>query len=146
MQGWIAVVAAITVQCPFLRRWQGVLIGRLCLYRLAQDFIDAFHRLECARTGQALTLVIRLFCPLRDIATGASIGRMGAQRAAHHDLAPFSCSRRRFSASSLAPRIWRIGHLCRSRNTPVSSGIVRPISLSTGWSIFCVAMVARMRP
>lgn len=140
MQGWIAVVAAIAVQCPFLRRWQGVLIDRLCLYRLTQDFIDAFHRLECARAGQALTLVIRLLCPLRDIATGASIRRMSAQRAAHHDLAPFSCSRRRFSASSLALRLWRIGHFCRSCNTPVSCGIVRPISLSTGWSIFCCAM------
>lgn len=93
MQGMIAVVAAIAVQRPFLRWWQGVLIDRLRLYRLAQDFIDAFHRLECARTGQALTLVIRLFCPFRDIATGASIGRMGAQRAAHHDLAPFCCKR-----------------------------------------------------
>lgn len=48
----IAVVTAIAVQCPFLRRWQGVLIDRLRLYRLTQDFIDAFHRLECARTGQ----------------------------------------------------------------------------------------------
>lgn len=71
-------VAAIAVQRPFLRQWQGVLIDRFRLYRLAQDFIDAFHRLECARTRQALTLVIRFFCPLRDIATGASIGRMGA--------------------------------------------------------------------
>lgn len=93
MQGWIAVVATIAVQCPFLRRWQGVLIDRLCLYRLTQDFIDAFHRLECARAGQALTLVIGLFRPLRDIATGASIGRMGAQRTAHHDWAPFCCKR-----------------------------------------------------
>lgn len=93
MQGRIAVVAAIAVQCPFLRWWQGVLIDRLRLYRLAQDFIDAFRRLECARTGQALTLVIRLFRPLCDIATGAGIGRMGAQRAAHHDLAPFCCMR-----------------------------------------------------
>lgn len=132
MQGMIAVVAAIAVQRPFLRWWQGVLIDRLRLYRLAQDFIDAFHRLECARTGQALTLVIRLFCPLRDIATGASIGRMGAQRAPHHDWAPFSCSRRRFSASSLATCVRRIGLLCSSGNTPVSCGIVRPISLSTG--------------
>lgn len=93
MQGWIVVVAAIAVQCPFLRRRHGVLIDRLRLYRLAQDFIDAFHRLECARTGQALTLVIRLFRPLRDIATGAGIGRMSAQRAAHHDFAPFCCMR-----------------------------------------------------
>lgn len=85
MQGRIAVVAAITVQGPFLRRWQGFLIGRLRLYRLAQDFIDAFHRLECARTGQALTLVIRFFRLLRDIAPGAGIGRMGAQRTTHHD-------------------------------------------------------------
>lgn len=44
MQGRIAVVAAIAVQRPFLRRWQGVLIDRLRLYRLAQDFIDAFQR------------------------------------------------------------------------------------------------------
>lgn len=93
MQGRIAAVTAIAVQRPFLGRWQGVLIDRLRLYRLAQDFIDAFHRLECARTGQALTLVIRLFRPLRDIATGAGIGRMSAQRAAHHDLAPFCCKR-----------------------------------------------------
>lgn len=93
MQCRIAVVTAITVQRPFLRRWQGVLIDRLRLYRLAKDFIDAFHRLECARTGQALTLVIRLFRPLRDIATGAGIGCMGAQRATHHDLAPFCCKR-----------------------------------------------------
>lgn len=93
MQCRIAVVTAITVQRPFLRRWQGVLIDRLRLYRLAKDFIDAFHRLECARTGQALTLVIRLFCPLRDIATGAGIGCMGAQRATHHDLVPFCCKR-----------------------------------------------------
>lgn len=85
----VAVATATAVQRPFLRRWQGVLIDRLRLYRLAQDFIDAFHRLECARTGQALTLVIRLFCPLRDIATGAGIGRMIAQRAAHNDLASF---------------------------------------------------------
>ena len=93
MQDMIAAVTAIAVQRPFLGRWQGVLIDRLRLYRLAQDFIDAFHRLECARTGQALTLVIRLFRPLRDIATGAGIGCMGAQRAAHHDLAPFCCKR-----------------------------------------------------
>lgn len=93
MQGWIVVVAAIAVQRPFLRQRQGILIDRLRLYRLAQDFIDAFHSLECARTGKVLTLVIRLFRPLRDIATGACIGRMGAQRAAHHDCAPFCCKR-----------------------------------------------------
>lgn len=72
MQGMIAVVTAIAVHCPFIRRWQGV--RRLWLYRLTQDFIDAFHRLECARTGQALTLVIRLFRPLHDKAAGAGIG------------------------------------------------------------------------
>lgn len=85
MQGMSGVVAAIAVQRPFLRGWQDVLIDRLRLYRLAQDFIDAFHRLECARTGQALTLVIRLFRPLCDIAAAAGIGRMGAQRTTHHD-------------------------------------------------------------
>lgn len=140
MQGMIGVVAAIAVQRPFLRRWQGVFIDRLRLYRLAQDSIDAFHRLECARTGQALTLVIRLFRSLRDIATGAGIGGMSAQRAAHHDLAPFCCKRWRFSFSSATTCMRLAGLLCSSGNAPVSCGIVRPISLSTGWSIFCFAM------
>lgn len=90
----------------FLRRWP---------YHL----IDRFNGAKGRGAEDIHTLEITLFDVIRQVTTGANMGRLFAVRTAHHDFTPYGCF---FCASALARAILRAGLLKSFMSTPVSAG------------------------